>query len=131
VFGPHEEHKGDQASVISKWTENEKITLFKGSENFYRDMIHVRDVCDIHKRFFDIEESGIWNIGTGQAVSFDNLASSLSAYTGFEIEYVDFPKHLKSQYQCYTKADITKLMTTLGGYDFTCTTNPQYYTSPN
>lgn len=128
VFGPHEEHKGDQASVISKWTNNEKITLFHGSENFYRDMIHVRDVCDIHKRFFDIEESGIWNIGTGQTISFDNLAVHLSNYTGFEIEYVDFPEHLKSQYQCFTKADITKLMITLGGYDFTCTRDPQYYT---
>lgn len=127
VFGPKEMHKGDQASVITKWIMNEKITLFKGSENFYRDLIHVDDVCRIHEKFFEIEESGIWNVGTGYAMNFEFLANQLSKFTGFEIEYVDFPEHLKSQYQCFTKADTTQLLDTLVNYDFINILDPQYY----
>ena len=127
VFGPHEEHKGEQASVLSKWLLNGKIKLFKGSENFYRDMIHVEDVCNIHKKFFDVEESGIWNIGTGNCVSFEFLADQIAKFTNLEIEYIDFPEHLKSQYQCFTKANIAKLMKTLVNYDFVNTLDPTYY----
>jgi len=130
VFGPYEEHKGEQASVISKWTNNEKITLFKGSENFYRDMIHVSDVCDIHKMFFDVKESGIWNVGTGVAHSFTFIAAQLSNFTDIETEYVDFPEHLRSQYQCFTKADITKLMETLVNFDFKSPVDPEFWIKP-
>lgn len=127
VYGPHEEHKGEQASVISKWTRNKEIKLFTGSENFYRDMIHVKDVCAIHKKFFDIKESGIWNIGTGNAYNFQFIATQLSNFTDIEIEYIDFPEHLKSQYQCFTKADTTKLMKTLVNHDFISPVDPSLF----
>lgn len=127
VYGPHEEHKGEQASVISKWSRNKEIELFNGSENFYRDMIHVKDVCAIHKTFFNVEESGIWNIGTGNAYSFQFIATQLSNFADIEIKYVDFPEHLKSQYQCFTKADTTKLMKTLVNYDFISPVDPSLF----
>jgi ADP-L-glycero-D-manno-heptose 6-epimerase len=117
VYGPHEEHKGNQASPYHKFTEQAKTTgnikLFEGSDTFLRDFVPVEHVVDIHKKFLNIKESGIWNVGTGIARSFKDIATEIADKHKATITYIPMPANLKLQYQAYTKADITKLKATL------------------
>jgi len=117
VYGKYEDHKGDQASPYSKFrkqAETGTIKLFEGSANFKRDFVPVETVIDVHKKFFDITESGVWNIGTGVAKSFESVAQQIAAETGAKIEEIPMPEHLRGGYQAYTQADLTKLNNTLG-----------------
>lgn len=117
VYGPCEDHKGEQASPFHKFHEQAKtgtIKLFEGSDKFRRDFIHVDEVINIHKAFFDIDESGIWNIGTGETLSFNDVASLVGAEFSAKIEYIPMPEQLQAAYQKFTRADITKLRKTLG-----------------
>ena len=110
VYGPHEDHKGDQASPFHKFREQAKagcIKIFEGSENFKRDFIHVDQVIDVHKKFFQIPESGIWNIGTGQTMSFADVARLAADEFSAKIETIPMP--ILNGYQKYTCADMTKL----------------------
>jgi ADP-L-glycero-D-manno-heptose 6-epimerase len=113
VYGPHEDHKGDQASPYHKFTQQAKntgvIKLFENSENYLRDFVPVETICDVHQKFFNVKESGIWNVGTGRAASFESVAQMIAEQYGARIEYVPMPDHIKAQYQQYTCADITKL----------------------
>ena len=113
VYGPYEDHKGNQASPYTKFTkqaqEDKIIKVFEGSENYKRDFISVNDVCQIHEKMFQIDKSGIWNVGTGKPVSFDTVARTIADKHGAEIKYITMPDNLKSQYQKYTCADLTKL----------------------
>lgn len=113
VYGNYEEHKADQASPVSKFTRQAqdygKIKLFENSENYLRDFICVDDICKIHDQMLSVDESGIYNIGTGMATSFENVAKSISNKNNVPIEYIPMPEQLKSQYQKFTKADITKI----------------------
>jgi ADP-L-glycero-D-manno-heptose 6-epimerase len=115
VYGPHEDHKGDQASPYYKFEKQAKetgvIKLFEGSEEFKRDFIPVETVCKIHKHFLSVSDTGIWNVGTGRATSFADVARMIADKYGAKIEYVPMPENLKSQYQTYTCAD-TKLLKT-------------------
>jgi len=117
VYGPHEDHKGNQASPYHKFEKQAKetgiIKLFEGSENFYRDFVHVDEVINIHKRFFDIPVSGIYNVGTGLATSFENVARMIADKYNARVEYIPMPENLKHQYQTYTKADMTKTVRTI------------------
>jgi ADP-L-glycero-D-manno-heptose 6-epimerase len=117
VYGKFEDHKGDQASPYSKFrkqAETGTIKLFEGSSNFRRDFVPVETVIDVHKKFFDITESGVWNVGTGVAKSFEAVAQQIAAETGAKIEEIPMPEHLRGGYQAYTQADLTKLTNTLG-----------------
>jgi ADP-L-glycero-D-manno-heptose 6-epimerase len=117
VHGPQEEHKGSQASPHTRFMYQAKtggkIKLFKGSDKFFRDFIHVNQVVRNHQKFFNTEESGVWNFGTGIERSFQDVATEVSLRTGADIEYIDFPENLKGNYQKFTKADTTKLRDTL------------------
>lgn len=116
VYGPHEGHK-DQPSPHHMFTKQAETTgvikLFEGSENFKRDFISVHKVIDIQKKFFDVKESGIWNVGTGRPQSFKHVAETIAEGMEAKIEYIPMPDHLKAQYQSYTCADLTKLNNTL------------------
>lgn len=116
VYGPHEDHK-DQPSPHHTFTQQAKqtgvIKLFENSQNYRRDFVPVEKVIEYHTKFFNIKESGIWNIGTGQAVSFENVARNIAVQYNAKIEYIPMPEHLKNQYQEYTCADLTKLHTTI------------------
>jgi ADP-L-glycero-D-manno-heptose 6-epimerase len=120
VHGPHEEHKGDQASPYYKFKKQARetgvIKLFENSDQYLRDFVHVDDVIDVHKKFFDIKESGIWNVGTGKPRSFEAVARSIAVHYGAKIEYIPMPDNIKKQYQQYTCADLTKLTQTLNGH---------------
>lgn len=113
VYGPHEEHKGDQASPYYKFAQQAKdtgvIKLFENSDQYFRDFVPVETVVDVHKRFFNVNESGIWNIGTGKPKSFQVVAEEIANQYNARIEYIPMPDNIKAQYQKYTCADLTKL----------------------
>jgi len=117
VYGPHEEHKGSQASPYCQFTKQAKetgvIKLFEKSDQYFRDFVPVETVVDIHRQFFNIEESGIWNIGTGQVKSFESVAEEIAIKYNAKIEIIPMPDNIKNQYQYFTKADLTKLSKTL------------------
>lgn len=117
VYGQDEDHKGDQASPYHKFTVQAKTTgvikLFDGSDKFLRDFVHVDTVVDVHKQFFQVKECGVWNVGTGVPRSFQNVAEEIAGKYGARIEYIPMPDHLKSQYQTYTCADLTRLNSTI------------------
>ena len=87
--------------------------MFKGSENYLRDFVCVEDICRVHEKMFSVNESGIWNVGTGRAVSFDTVANCISKKYGAKINYIEMPENLKGQYQEFTCADLTKLNNTI------------------
>jgi|SRR6056300_461773 len=117
VYGPHEEHKGNQASPVYKFTkqavETTEIQLFENSENYKRDFVFVGDVCNIHEKMLDVDKSGIWNIGTGTAISFDHVAKLVAKQKKALIKHIKMPENLKNQYQTYTCSDNTKLLETI------------------
>ena len=114
VYGPEgEDHKGSQASPHYQFKqqaeEHGKIELFENSKNYRRDFIHVSQVVETHLKFFDVKESGIWNVGTGAPTSFWDIARSFNA----QIVEVPMPDVLRSNYQKYTCADMSKTKETL------------------
>ena len=117
VYGQGEDHKGDQASPVHKFAKHAKekgeFNLFKNSENYLRDFVCVEDVCRVHEKMFAVKESGIWNVGTGRAVSFDTVADCISRKYNAKINHIDMPENLKGQYQEFTCADLTKLNNTI------------------
>lgn len=106
VYGNGEENKGDQASPISKFAkqikETGKLKLFEGSDKFFRDFICVDDLVQVVLN--NEKESGIYDLGTSNPVSFQHVAECVARKYNGEIEYVSFPDHLKGKYQDYTCA---------------------------
>jgi len=103
VYGKHENHKGNQASPIYKFTKQAKetgmIQVFENSTAFMRDFIWVEDVIDC--MFYDIP-SGIYDLGTGVARSFERVGEIVAKKYGAKIIHVPFPKHLEDKYQYFT-----------------------------
>lgn len=109
VYGPDgEEHKGDQASPFYKFRKQAEETgvvqTFEGSSRYLRDFVHVGDVVKIQQKFLDIPANGIYNIGSGKAISFLDVAKK---YTSKVVD-IPMPEVLKLSYQEYTCADMTK-----------------------
>jgi ADP-L-glycero-D-manno-heptose 6-epimerase len=109
VYGPEgEEHKGDQASPHSKFKRQaevaDRVKVFEGSEKYLRDFIQVQKVVEIQQKFLDIPEQGIYNVGTGKAQSFLDVAKMYSS----KIIEMPMPEVLKSSYQEFTCADMSK-----------------------
>lgn len=121
VFGPGEDHKGDQASPIHKFTQQAintgVIKVFENSERMKRDFVPVEKVVETHLRMLNSEQSGIWNIGTGHAISFMDIAEKIAAKYNAKIEIIQFPDNLKSHYQHYTCADTNYLDRTLNSLE--------------
>ena len=122
VFGPNEYHKGDMRSIVAKAYEKVakegKMSLFKSYKKEYkdgqqkRDFIYVKDAVDIVMFFFDHPQiNGLFNVGTGEARTWNDLANALFAAVGKKpvIEYIDMPEILKDKYQYFTQADMLKL----------------------
>ena len=122
VYGFNEEHKGEMRSVISKGYEQIQkegiIKLFKSYREEYkdgeqkRDFVYVMDVCDVIWFFIENRnKKGIFNVGTGKARSFNEVAEILFKYLGKQekIEYIDMPDDIKESYQYFTEANIEKL----------------------
>ena len=113
VYGPLEEHKEDQASPYTKFTkqakENGVINVFENSSEYKRDFVCVEDLCQVHEKMLNVDKSDIWNIGTGNPVSFETVATAIAKKYNATIKYVPMPDSLKAQYQKFTSADLTKL----------------------
>lgn len=113
VYGPFEDHKGNQASPYHKFEKQAKeegvITLFNGSEDFRRDFVHVDEVVRIHKEFFKIKMSGLWNLGTGVSTSFTDIAVEIAEKYNARIEYIPMPENIAKHYQKYTMADMRRV----------------------
>ncbi len=114
VYGPREQHKGSMASVAfhlnNQLLKGENAKLFAGSEHFLRDFIYVGDVAKVNVWAWQNGLSGIYNLGTGRAQSFKDVADAVLAFhKKGEIETIPFPEHLKSRYQEYTQANMDKL----------------------
>ncbi|MFC3208287.1 ADP-glyceromanno-heptose 6-epimerase [Aquamicrobium soli] len=119
VYGPREQHKGSMASVafhlFNQVERGENPKLFGAYDGFgpgeqSRDFIHVGDVADVNLWLWKRGASGIFNCGTGRAQPFRAIAETVIATLGKgEIEFIDFPDHLKGSYQSFTEADMTRL----------------------
>ena len=122
VFGPNEYHKADMRSFVIKAFEQinaaGKVRLFKSYKPEYkdgqqmRDFLYVKDAVDMTLFFFDSPNTaGIFNIGSGTARTWNDLVKAVFAAMERKpkIEYIDMPEQLRSQYQYFTQADITKL----------------------
>lgn len=120
VYGPREQHKGSMASVAFHFNNQIKAEgrcrLFEGSAGYgngeqQRDFVYAGDCVNVNLWFLDHPEaSGIFNLGTGRAQSFNDVARAVIAWHGRgEIEYIPFPDHLRGRYQSYTQADIAAL----------------------
>jgi len=129
VYGPNEYHKGRMASVIfhahRQILENGKVKLFRSHRPDFedgkqlRDFIYVKDLCDVI--FFLMhhnDNSGIYNLGTGKARSFADLATATfhAMDKPVNIEFIDTPEDIRDKYQYYTEADMSKLLGI--GYNF-------------
>jgi ADP-L-glycero-D-manno-heptose 6-epimerase len=133
VYGPNEGHKGDMMSLVAKLypraLAGEKARLFRSHNPAYpdggqlRDFIYVRDCVDVLLWLFEQPEvNGLFNIGTGKARSFADLAAATFRAIGREpvLEFVDTPIEIRDKYQYFTEARMERLRQ--AGYDKPFTT---------
>jgi len=128
VYGPNEYHKGRMASVI--WhsflqiREQGYVKLFRSHRPDYqdgqqlRDFIYVMDLVKVcHWLMVNLPADGLYNLGTGQARSFEDLVKA--TFTGLfmepDIRYIDMPEDIRDKYQYFTEANMSKLRK--AGYD--------------
>ena len=122
VFGPNEYHKGEMISVACKKFHEVKdkgyISLFKSYKDGYkdgeqkRDFIYIKDTLEVMYYFFTRpDKTGIFNLGTGVARSWNDLARAMFSALGKEtkIEYIEMPEYLRPKYQYFTQAKMDKL----------------------
>jgi ADP-L-glycero-D-manno-heptose 6-epimerase len=122
VYGPNEGHKGGMKSVVAQiWPKvaaGETVSLFRSHNPNYadggqlRDFVYVDDVVDIIEFLLQSPEvSGVFNAGSGQARSFDDLAKATFAAAGKapSIEYVDMPEAIRDRYQYFTQARMDRI----------------------
>jgi ADP-L-glycero-D-manno-heptose 6-epimerase len=116
VYGPREAHKGVPASMIYHLAQQMKAgrrpRVFKHGEQ-KRDFVYVKDAVEGSIRALDAQTSGIYNVGTGQARSFNELIDVLNKClrTNFQPDYIDNPH---THYQNFTQADLTSARRALG-----------------
>ncbi|TXT25639.1 MAG: ADP-L-glycero-D-manno-heptose 6-epimerase [Gallionellaceae bacterium] len=135
VYGPREAHKGRMASVayhfFNQYRAEGCVKLFEGCDGYenggqLRDFVSVEDVARVNMHFLDHPgKSGIFNLGTGRAQSFNDVAvAAVNTLRGADgksaltleamrqqqlVRYIPFPEQLKGKYQSYTQADIGAL----------------------
>jgi ADP-L-glycero-D-manno-heptose 6-epimerase len=122
VYGPNEYHKGRMASVVyhsfNQIKQNGALRLFRSHRSDYedgkqlRDFVYVKDVVDVcfflmHHR----KDSGIYNLGSGKARTFLDLAGKIFETLGKprKVEFIDTPADIREKYQYFTEADMGKL----------------------
>ncbi len=137
VYGPREQHKGRMASVafhcFNQYRKDARVRLFEGSGGYAageqrRDFVFVDDVVRVNLDFLDHpERSGVFNLGSGRAQTFNDVAvATVNAcrkaagevpltltemVRAGAIEYIEFPPQLVGRYQSFTQADLTALRT--------------------
>jgi ADP-L-glycero-D-manno-heptose 6-epimerase len=132
VYGPNEYHKQDMRSMVNKGyqqiRQTGRLRLFKSNRPEYedggqkRDFIYVKDALEIMWYFMqNPDKKGIFNVGTGCAHTWNELAMALFKALDKKpsIEYFDMPENIKDQYQYFTQADLSKLRSIGCDYQFT------------
>lgn len=127
VFGPNELHKQRMASAITHILPSAQkegvVRLFKSSEperfkdgEQKRDFIYVKDAARMTCAFLENDATGIYNIGSGMAGSWNTVAKGVFKAIGRpeNIQYIDMPSDLQGKYQNYTCADMSKTQKVLG-----------------
>ncbi len=120
VYGPREQHKGKMSSVAFHFNNQIKETgsckLFSGTDGYedgghLRDFVYVADAVNVKMWLLDNPQvSGIFNVGTGRAQSFNDVADAVINWHGRgSKEYIQFPELLQGRYQNYTQANISAL----------------------
>ena len=122
VFGPNEYHKGEMRSLINKAYSRVRdegvMSLFKSYNPQYqhgqqkRDFIYIKDVVEMVLFFMDNPDiGGLFNIGTGEARSWNDLANAIfrAVNKPAAIEYIEMPLILRDKYQYFTQADQSRL----------------------
>jgi len=135
VYGPNEYHKGRMGSVImhafNQIQQTGKVKLFRSHRAGFedgqqlRDFIYVKDIVAVldwilHEMLgheWAADKNGLYNLGTGKARSFYDLASNTFTAQGLtpQIEFIDMPEDIRATYQYFTEANMTKLRT--AGYN--------------
>lgn len=130
VYGPNEYHKGRMASVIlhafRQIQETNKMKLFRSHNPDFkngeqlRDFVYIKDVVEVCMFLMNNrkpENSGLYNLGTGQARTFLDLTKNTFKALGKEedISFIDTPEDIRDKYQYYTQAEMDKLISI--GYD--------------
>ncbi len=116
VYGPREAHKGVPASMIyhlsKQMTVGQRPRIFKHGEQ-QRDFVYVKDIVQGCLRAMEAKTSGVYNLGSGKARSFNELVQILNHSLGknFEPEYIENPH---AHYQNFTQADLTNSRKELG-----------------
>jgi len=122
VFGPNEYHKADMMSVVCKAyaqiSETGRLKLFKSYKSEYphggqkRDFVYVKDCLDVIWWLVNNPDvNGVFNVGTGQARTWNDLAAAVYKAMGREaaVDYIEMPETLRGKYQYFTEADMDKL----------------------
>ena len=120
VYGPRESHKGKMASMVYQLYRQLKTggraRLFTGTDGYAdgeqrRDFVFVNDVVRVNLALAEgPARSGVYNVGTGQARTFNDVAKTIIARLGSgAIEYVPFPESLAGKYQSFTQAELSSL----------------------
>jgi ADP-L-glycero-D-manno-heptose 6-epimerase len=126
VYGPNEYHKGRMASVIwhsfNQINQTGTVKLFKSHHPDFedgqqlRDFIYVKDILKVCFWFMEeykkVPESGLFNLGTGKARSFEDLVKATFSALGkaVKIQYIDMPGDIREKYQYFTEANMKKLI---------------------
>lgn len=128
IFGPGEQHKGSQASVIYNWWKEicdiktsrgikPDLKIFKGKN--LRDFVYIKDAISVIDFFVEnrnkIELSGIYDVGSGVARDFDDIAKIFNKRYHINFKEIDIPEELRRQYQTHTCANLDRLRA--AGYD--------------
>ncbi len=127
VYGPNEYHKGGMQSVVAQKyplaVNGETLTLFRSHRSDVpdggqkRDFVYVRDCVDVMLWLLDHPDvNGLFNLGTGQARSFEDLARAIFAALGrpADVSYIDMPTVIRPNYQYFTEASMDRLR--MAGY---------------
>ncbi len=126
VYGSREQHKGSMSSTVYHFNQqlhtSDEVKLFAGCDGYadgeqQRDFVYVNDVVAVNLWFLvNSHRSGIYNVGTGKAETFNTMARAvMNWHKRGHISYVPFPEHLHGAYQSFTKADISPLRS--AGYE--------------
>jgi ADP-L-glycero-D-manno-heptose 6-epimerase len=119
VYGKYMHLRGTRANVIEKWRNQArkegKISVWEGADEIKRDWTWVGDVCRLHIDFIKtVKGSGIWNVGSGLAHSFLDIAEEIAEQERVEIEFVPIPAEEQERMRTKTCADLRNLKATIG-----------------
>jgi ADP-L-glycero-D-manno-heptose 6-epimerase len=119
VYGKWMHLRGHRANAIYKWRQQAQqqgfVEVWETAEHIKRDWTWVGDVCKLHLDFIHtVKGSGIWNVGSGLAHSFLDIAETIAEQEGVEIRIIPVPEQEKTRMRLKTCADLTHLKETVG-----------------